>query len=124
MPTLSNITALDFELCEEAMTVHSNEVETRIIDLKITKSASCAFAIVGGRICYTVTIETNTAIENVTFRDTLANELEYIAGSFEVNGTPHTPTIVGNEIQYTFNLPAGTTVITFCAIVTSLPTGA
>jgi len=120
---IGNQTFLDLELCEEAVTVSSNQVETDIIDLQITKTASCNVAVVGGTICYLITIFNNSEVdlEDILFRDPLAPNLTYKVGSFEVNGTPETPTIIGNELQYVLTIPAGETVeIDFCATVTSV----
>ena len=125
---IGNQTFLDLELCEEAVTVQSNQVETDIIDLTIVKSASCNVALVGGKICYKVTITNNSDVdlEYIMFRDPLAPNLTYIEGSFEVDGTPQTPTIVGNELQYELTIPAieedeppVPVVITFCVTVDS-----
>lgn len=125
MATLGNTTYLDFDLCEEGVSVESNQAEVNIIDLSLTKVASCSRAVVGGRICYTITISNNCGeeIEDVTFRDPLDSNLEYITGSFEIDGVPTAPTsTAGGVIIYTpMTIPIDTTVITFCVRVLGLP---
>ncbi|MCL2755600.1 MAG: DUF11 domain-containing protein [Firmicutes bacterium] len=136
---LENKAFLDLELCGEAVSVDSGEpTEVDIIDLQITKTANCAYAILGGNICYTVTIVNNSDVDftdgemgEITFRDPLADNLEYVDDSFEYgtdpdNLTPGTPNIDGNNvITFDLAIPAGETMyIEFCAKVTAMPTAA
>jgi len=130
MPTLGNQTFLDLELCEDAITVSSNEVDVDIIDLQITKAASCNMAVVGGEICYTVTIINNSDVDfteegagTITFRDPIDSNLSYKDDSFTVsNDLDAEPTFVGNELTYELSIGAGETVtIAFCVTVISAP---
>lgn len=124
MPTPLGPTVQDFDFCEEAMVVNSNTVETEIIDLQVTKTANVPFTMVGQTICYTVTIVNNSDVdvEDILFTDPLESYLTYVDGSFAVDGTPETPTVTGNEIQYELSVPAGATVlVTFCVVVNSMP---
>ena len=123
MPLLTNTTFMDFTLCGDAVSVQSTPSEVDIIDLQITKVAACAYAVVGGEICYTVTIFNNseTELTDVLFRDPLAANLEYVEESFEVDGDAEEPTIVGNELQYTFDTiaPGATIEVEFCVTVSA-----
>jgi len=130
MATLGNQTFLDLELCEAAVTVPSNPVNVDIIDLQITKSASCGMAVVGGEICYTVTIINNSDIDfteegagTITFRDPLDSHVTLDETSFMVSNDPEAePVMVGNEITYELSIGAGETVtINFCVTVDSAP---
>jgi len=118
---LTNQSFLDLELCEEVATASSNIVETEIIDLNMIKEANCGYAVVGGKICYTITITNNSAIElvDVVFRDPLPNNLTYVEGSFTVDDDSQTPIIDANNVlSYTLTIPSSSTlVIKFCTTV-------
>lgn len=123
MATVGNEALLDLTLCGQAVSVTSNQADVDIIDLQVTKAASCSLVLLGGEVCYTVTVVNNSTVNltGVTFRDPLASNLTYVTGSFQVDGVPEVPTISGNEIQYTFDITAGSTVtFDFCATVTGL----
>jgi uncharacterized repeat protein (TIGR01451 family) len=138
MPTQENKVFLDITLCNEAVSTASNIVETNIFDLQVTKKSNCPYAVVGGKICYTVTIVNNSDVDFIIgeyeagciiFRDPLANNLEYIGGSFEYvigSGEPVKvePDIDSNNVL-TYNcleIPAGkTAIVTFCVKVKSVP---
>jgi uncharacterized repeat protein (TIGR01451 family) len=120
MTTLDNQTFLDLELCGDAVTIDSNEVVTEILDIKITKSASCPYTVIGGTICYTVVIENNSDVElvDVVFRDPLAPGLTYATGSFKVNGASEVPEYDNNILSYILTLPPNSTItIEFCVHV-------
>ena len=119
MGTLGNHSFLDFNLCEEAIVVQSESVETEVIDITIKKEASCGFVIKGGKICYTITIDnkSDVELEDVTFRDPLDQNLTYEEDSFEVDGHKVQPEIEDNVITHKLNIPAETIIeIKFCAI--------
>jgi len=130
MPTMQNQSFLDFELCDEAVSVHSEPVDIDVIDLTMTKVASCDKVVVGKDICYTVTIVNNSDVEiDGTFRDPLDENVEYVTGSFKVTvGEDHpieeNPTISPeNVMTYPITIPADeTVVIEFCVKVASVPT--
>jgi len=136
MATQENRVFLDIELCDEAVSVESNVAETDIIDLQVTKISNCPYAVVGGNICYTVTIVNNSnanfvdgALGGIIFRDPLASNLQYIPGTFQYtigSGEPFQvePNInADNVLTYdSIVLPAGqTAIVTFCVRVLSLP---
>ena len=122
MATISNTSELELPICNDPLEVVSNEVVTEIIDVTINKEANCNYAVVGGNICYTITIESSCDLDGVVFKDQLSNSVEYINGSFTVNDEPRTPTISADyELSYTFDLKEGTTVIKFCVHVIAVP---
>ena len=131
MEKLGNTTFLDFELCEQTVTIESNEAEVDIIDVEVKKEADCAYAVVGGQICYKITVENRSEVQfgdpdlgpgQLFFRDPLDKNLEYVQGSFTVDGHQRTPTVIDNEINYYLDAPAMSTVIVrFCVKVLSVP---
>ena len=82
----------------------------------IQKGMSQDDAVLGDIII--TTLEVVTATAPLTVVDTLPSELRYIPGTFEVNGVPATPTVVGQTIPYNLPSPCAYT-ITFDAQVTS-----
>ena len=139
-----NLAFADIELCDEAVSVASEPAEVDIIDLQVTKTADCQYAVVGGKICYTVTIFNNSDVNfvgdreddemgGVIFRDPLTSNLEYIPGTFTYTidcGEPDpTPVQVepnidtDNVMTYdSLEIPAGcTAIVKFCVKVKSAP---
>lgn len=104
-------------------TLLTNEVST-LIELMPTavKAVDKLTARVGDILTYTITI-TNpnvSAITNVVFEDPYdTTHLEYVAGSFTVNGTAKTPTSTSPSVTYTIaSIPSlGTAVVVFKAKV-------
>lgn len=139
MPMQNNQAFLDLELCDVAVSTQSDIVQTDIIDLTVTKTATCGYALVGGTICYTATIENNSDVDFIsgddemgciTFRDPLAPNLQYVTGTFTYQigsgvEVPATPNINADNVL-TYNcleIPANTTaVVKFCVKVLSMPT--
>jgi len=124
VPIVKNQSELDFELCDGVETVTSNAATTGIVEITMNKVADCNMALLGGNICYTVTISNTSAAYRLstTFRDMLPDELQYVDGSFTVNGVQQTPDVDGQEITYTFELLVEDTVIKFCTKVIAVPT--
>lgn len=58
--------------------------------MKIIKQSNVAAAAVGDKILYTITVSNDASypIENVVISDTLAQELNFVEGTLEVNGNP------------------------------------
>jgi len=110
--------------CVGPFTFESNEVETEILDITITKQTDCAYAVTGKTICYSFQIINNSPIdtEQIIFEDELDARLSYIEESFEVDGLPEKPELSGQIIQYALDIPSGETVeIKFCVTVNSAP---
>jgi len=106
--------------CFGPFTFFSNEVETKIINLEITKE-TCPYVMKGQDICYAVTAANNSDVDlsDLLFSDKLAKNLTYIAGTFEVDGVFVVPMIADNIIQYPISVSAngGHVVIKFCVKV-------
>lgn len=122
MPLLQNQSIINFN----GLDITSNVVTTTLADLLaplVVKAVSPVTSILepaetGDTLTYTVTIQNINPlapITNLLFTDVLPAGVTYVAGSFEVNGTPATATIVGQTLTYTIpNIAALTTVtITF-----------
>jgi len=113
---VANTAELDVVSCdgEEPTTIQSNKEEVEIVDIVVEKTANCPIAFVGGTIQYCITV-TNPSLHEFqsTFRDVLDSRLEYVDGSFTVDGTTQTPTISGQEISHLVTIPADSTV-TIC----------
>ena len=102
--------------CVGPFVFESNDVETDIVDLQIIKEV-CPYALLGQDICYTVTVLNNSNIDitGLLFSDELADNLTYVAGSFEVDGNFETPMMADNIIQYPIDIMAGgEVIIKFC----------
>ena len=102
--------------------VTSNAANTiLLLDPAISKTVDKATASVGEVVTYTVTISnpSEVSMSNLTFTDALPAGITYLAGSFEVNGSPTTPIVSGNNLTY--NIPAigagQNVVLTFQATV-------
>jgi len=113
-------------ICDGPFNFESNEVETQILDIAITKIASCDAVLVGGKICFTFAITNNTSnnLEGIVFRDELDENVRYIQDSFEVDGVQQEPDVLGNLIRYSMDISAGgePVEIKFCVEVISVPT--
>ena len=107
MSKIENTSELDIEACEETVVVTSNTVDIDVLDLTVVKTASCGFAVQGGTVTFCTTIQNSskTEIKDAVFHDALNSRLTYVANSFIVNGTHHTPTIKGQTIEYKLTLP-------------------
>jgi len=129
---LENQSFLDLELCAQAVEAQSNITETSVVDLTVTKVASQQCVLVNGQLCYTVTISNNSDIPftDVVFRDPLGQYMQYVPGTFTINGSAATPTVdQDNVLSYSpISVPVadvvsgpGTVVINFCVTVTGIP---
>lgn len=103
-------------------TITSNPTSTLLLlPPLIVKLVDKAIANIGDNLTYTITI-TNvglTSLTNVIFSDDIPNGTEYVVGSFQVNGSPATPTITGDTLSYTIPtiLPPGTAIVSFSVII-------
>lgn len=90
---ITNQSSLDFDLCEEPVTIISNETEANELDLQIIKSQSCDYFVPGSVITYCVDVINNSdvTLENLLWHDTLDPRLLYIWDSFTVDGEPEDP---------------------------------
>lgn len=101
--SLSNTANVEYN----GTSVTSNAANTiLLLDPTISKTVDKATASVGEVVTYTVTISnpSEVSMSNLTFTDALPAGITYLAGSFEVNGSPATPIVSGNNLTY--NIPA------------------
>ena len=139
MSKQENKIILNLTLCGEAVSVESLPSETNIIDLTVKKVSDCEYALVGGKICYTVTIFNNSDVDfikgqeemgGIIFRDPLALNLSYVENSFNYEINDEEPIFVEPDIDDMTNImtydcleiPANTTaVVKFCVKVERMP---
>ncbi|MCL2599211.1 MAG: DUF11 domain-containing protein, partial [Firmicutes bacterium] len=89
----------NFDLCDEAIIVASNEAVVEIVDLQIVKEADVPYTVVGKTICYTITVTNHSALNIETlFTDEIQSYLTYIDASFLVDDVPQTPDIQNNVL--------------------------
>ena len=116
MSFINNTSYLDVTTCDEVVTASSNQVNFEVVELTIVKTTSCPWTVTGGTITYCTTI-TNPSLDmdllGAVFSDVLDNRLSYVVDSFTLNGTPETPTINGQRIEFTLDILADS-VTTIC----------
>jgi len=109
-----NTSMLDVADCEDnTTTIINNTSAVEIVNLELTKEASCDWVLPGGIVSYCVTINNPSSMDflDTVFRDTLTSRLSFITGSFTVNGVSQTPTVVGNTIEYGLDILANQEVV-------------
>jgi uncharacterized repeat protein (TIGR01451 family) len=106
MSRIENQAFIDIESCEEMLTLESNEEQVTKVELEIVKTAGCRYTIAGGTIRWCTKIKNNSGIdvEDITFRDILAQGTSYVADSFTVNGAPATPTYIADMRKLTYHI--------------------
>jgi uncharacterized repeat protein (TIGR01451 family) len=100
--SIKNKSRVEIDTCDELISFISNEVVAYYLDIELIKTQSCMWAVHGQTLTYHTTIKnrsTQTVID-LKFYDTLDLGLQYVVGSFKVNGTPETPEIHGQELSY------------------------
>ena len=106
------------------LTFTSNTVTAELFDtgtLSLLKEQNKDIVSTGSTISYTITITNNgtTDLTNVVFTDTIPTGLEFVVGSFKVDSAVETPSITGQDIEYTIpTITTIPTVVEFDAIVT------
>ncbi|MCL2755498.1 MAG: hypothetical protein FWE45_00385 [Firmicutes bacterium] len=114
--TVPNFAQWDVTDCDGiTTTMSSNTTTVEVVDVEITKTASCSWVLKGGVISYCVTLSNQSDIDLVDtlFRDTLNSRLVYVTGSFTVDGVETTPLTSGQTISYELDLNAKT-IKTIC----------
>ncbi|BBK76792.1 MULTISPECIES: DUF11 domain-containing protein [Clostridium] len=103
----------------------TNTVSTKINlgSLTPTKSVNKAYATIDDLVTYTVSVANtgNTLAKNVNFRDVIPSGLTFIQGSVTINGTSYTGYNPYNSFTLGNIISGDTVVVTFEAIVTSVP---
>ena len=107
------------------VTLPTNTVETYVTtgELTITKAVDRAYATLGNALSYSVTIKNSGSVNttNLSFKDLIASDLKFLAGSVIVNGVLQ-PTLNPNMGFSIPNLlPNESNVVSFVAMVDSLP---
>ena len=97
-----NKAQIEIEACGETITVESNEETVRKLHLEIHKTAGCNITAVGHHIRYCISVKNESGVDlhDLLFKDTIDSHTSYVTGSFTVNGTPRTPTVLGHTITY------------------------
>ncbi|MCL2847063.1 MAG: hypothetical protein FWE38_05280 [Firmicutes bacterium] len=106
MPSkIENQAELDVQFCGESLTVESNTVVANRLDVVMVKTQSCDYFMKGSIVTFCVEIKNNgNPLElPMVFRDKLYGYVEYVDGSFTVDGVSKTPEFHGNELTYRFN---------------------
>ena len=103
----------------------TNTVSTKINlgSLTPTKSVNKAYATIDDLVTYTVSVANtgNTLAKNVNFRDVIPAGLTFVQGSVTINGTSYTGYNPYNSFTLGNIVSGDTVVVTFEAIVTSVP---
>ena len=99
---ITNKSQIEIEACDETIVIESNETTVHKLVLDIVKTAGCNVTAVGHHISYCVSIKNESEVDlhDLLFKDVIDATTSYVTGSFEVNGTPETPTVVGHTITY------------------------
>ena len=121
MPVITNINNTA-NVLYNGSTITSNSAETNILlNPTITKEVDKETASIGEVVTYTVTITNPSEVEisDIVFSDVLPAGVSYIDGSFEVNGSPVTPTVSNNTLTYSVTSigTMGSVVLEFQATV-------
>ena len=97
-----NQAQIEIEACDETLIVESNEVTVEKLQLEVIKTAGCNITAVGSQIRYCVSITNESGVDlfDLLFKDEIDPHTSYVAGSFEVDGHPRTPTVHGHTITY------------------------
>ena len=102
LDSITNRAQIEIEACDETIIVESNEATINKLHLIVVKTAGCNVTAVGHHIDYCVSVKNESGVDlyDLLFKDILDSDTSYVAGSFRVNGTPATPTVVGQTITY------------------------
>ena len=116
--TIRNQGQLGFNLCGRHREIESNRVELHVVDVEFEKHGpECNHVVEGENVEFRFVIKnkSNVELENVEFRDHLVRELEFVEGSFRVNGRPQRPNVHRNTVSFRFHRlrPGHEEVITF-----------
>jgi len=105
MPRIENQSEYIVQACNDSESIQSNEIYVDVIDLDcytVTKTTPCGIVFKNREITFCTTIKSNCQEHIHTgerFRDVLSMYLEYVPGSFTVNGIHREPTVTGTETQ-------------------------
>ena len=112
---IKNSASVEFELCGKKESVSSNETEVNEIKLSLKKKA-CAGVLAGGALEYEITVGNDgVPVYGVLFKDVLQDGVDYVYGSFKIDGKEETPELTGQTLSYHIPEIEGNTeiIITF-----------
>ena len=97
-----NRAELDIFDCDEVVTIRSNPVVTRKVSVTLEKCQSKRCVVEGDKQHYTVKIKNCSGfdLENAIFKDFIPNGMQFIQGSFKVNGRCENPCINGRVLEF------------------------
>ena len=97
-----NKSQIEIEACDETIIIESNEEIVNKLQLEVIKTADCKVTAVGNHIKYCISVKNESGVDlyDLLFKDDIDPHTSYVAGSFEVDGHPKTPTVQGHEITY------------------------
>jgi len=100
--SITNRAQIEIEACDETIVVESNEATVNKLRLTVVKNAGCNITAVGHHVDYWVRVinESGVDVHDLLFKDVLDSHTSYVTGSFRVNGSPATPTVVGQTLTY------------------------
>lgn len=103
--SIRNKAFLEVEINGRKQVLESNEVCLDKIKLSIFKSADCRYVYEGEIVKYTIKVcnESDVRVEEIEFKDTLANGTAYVQNSFKVDGKHEKPEIHGQTLEYKFH---------------------
>lgn len=86
--TIKNEADIELRLCGKDYKIESNCVEAKKIDVFILQEESCGFVLCGEKIKYTFKVcnKSDVKLFNLKFKDCLESDLDFIPGSFTVDG--------------------------------------
>ena len=102
---IENKAFLGIEVCERERRIETNTIHLHRVELEFEKHGpECEHVFTGETVEFRVTIKnkSNKEFRNVLFSDPLSRELEFVEGSFRVDGRHERPTLRRNELQYRF----------------------
>ena len=99
---IENKAVVEIGTCEQVVEVESNAVQTKPIKIKVEKKQACDTVLVGKNAKFKVVIENqcDTELHDLLFKDRLAKCLDFVEGSFKVDGHERRPEIRDNAISY------------------------
>ena len=111
-----NKAQIEIEACDETIIIESNEEIVNKLELEVIKTAGCNITAVGNQISYCVSVKNESGVDlyDLLFKDEMDPHTSYVAGSFEVDGQPRTPTVQGHTISYMIAELEDDETITIC----------
>jgi uncharacterized repeat protein (TIGR01451 family) len=102
MNKIKNRAAVEINLCGRMHVVESIETVVEPIKVEIEQEQPCPFVLENDTFRYVFKIKnlSEANISNVRFKDILSNRVEFVCGSFEVNGCREHADVHGNVLEH------------------------